>query len=239
MKPVRRQYKTGLLLPVLLLLGLCDARAAEEHFVKRVYSGNYIKLQARTSGEKDIKVRYIGVDAPDKGKPFFELCRKANKELVEKKMVTLQTDTGAAETQGKLLGYVFAGDVFVNAELIKNGAALVAAPDGNQKHRGLFLSLQQQARKARSGLWAFEDQSDEPYYVGSKSKKVFHRPTCFHIKGLDFEDRLIFRTKGEALAGGYSQDWRCCPLFTKVKQSSPPAAPQPEQPGKSAAVPSP
>lgn len=209
-----RSFASALLLP-LLLLCFSEARAADEFYVKRVYSGDYIKLQARSSSEKDIRIRYIGVDAPDKGKPFFELCRKANRELVYKKMVSLQADNGTVEISGKLLRYVFAGDVFVNAELIKNGAALVAPPDGNNRHRELLLSLQQEARKAGRGLWAYEDQSDEPYYVGSKSKKIFHRPGCAHIKRLDFEDRLIFRTKGEALAAGYGQDWRCCPLFKK------------------------
>ena len=207
-----------------VLVCFSPARAVDELYsVKKVYSGNTVKLQARTPNDKDIKVSYIGVDAPDKGKPFYELCRNANKALVENKKVSVQTDNITADEDGRLLGYVYAGEVFVNAELIKNGYGLVDVPDANQKHREFFLGLQQQAHKNRSGLWAFEDQSDEPYYVGSKSGKIFHRPSCTHMKGLDFEDRLIFRTKGEALAGGYSQDWRCCPLFKKSEQSPPPA----------------
>ncbi len=213
------------------LMCFSQARAADELYsVKKVYSGNSIKLQARTSKEKDIKVSYIGVDAPDKGKPFYELCRNANKALVEKIKVSVQTDNLTADEDGRLFGYVYAADVFVNAELIKNGYGLVDTPDANQKHRELFLALQQQARKNRSGLWAYEDQSDEPYYVGSKSGKIFHRPSCTHMKGLDFEDRLIFRTKGEALAGGYIQDWRCCPLFKKTEQSPLPADDEPSPP---------
>ncbi len=183
--------------------------------VLKVYTGASIKLAARSSGEKDIRIRYIGLDAPDKGKAFFDLCRNANRALVEKKKVAFQTDNATRKTKGRLPGYVHVGDVFVNAELIKSGHALVSAPDAHTRHYERFLELQQQARKARKGLWAFEDQSDEPYYVGSKSKKIFHRPSCRNIKKLEFEDRLIFRTKGEALAGGYNQDWRCCPLFRK------------------------
>ena len=212
------------LLAAVALMCFSVALAADALYsVKKVYSGDTIKLQARSSGEKDVKVHYIGVDAPDRGTPFFEMCRNANKTLVENMKVSVQTDNITADEDGRLLGYVYAGKVFVNAELIKNGYALVDAPDGNQKHRELFLGLQQQARKNRSGIWAFEDQSDEPYYVGSKSGKIFHRPSCPHMKGLDFDDRLIFRTKGEALASGYCQDWRCCPLFRKSEQSPPPA----------------
>ena len=67
--------------------------------------------------------------------------------------------------------------------LSKMAMVWLPAPDGNVQHRELFLTLQQEARKNRSGLWAFEDQSDEPYYVGSKSGKIFHRPSCPHDKG--------------------------------------------------------
>ncbi len=216
---------------VLICCTAAMADTAALHQVKRVYSGNLIKLQARSPGEKDVKVTYIGLNVPDKGKPFYDLCRNANKTLVENKKVSVQTDNITQDQDGRLLAYVYAGDVFVNAELVKSGFALVDGPDGNRKYRELFLSLQQQARKDRSGLWAYEDQSDEPYYVGSKSRKVFHRPSCSHIKGLDFDDRLIFRTKGEALAGGYLQDWRCCPLFKKPEQAQlPPDEEQPPPP---------
>ena len=56
------------------------------------YSGTVIKLQSQTAKGKDVKVRYIGVDAPDKGKPFFEICRNANKALVENRKVRVQSD---------------------------------------------------------------------------------------------------------------------------------------------------
>ena len=202
------------------LLSFAPAWAVDElRMVIKVHSGSVVKLQAKTPKDKDVKVRYIGVDSPDRGEPFFELCRNANKALVENKKVRLQTDTVLADMNGRSLVYVYAGDVFVNAELIKNGCGLVEAPDGNGQHREFFLTLEQEARKNRRGLWAFEDQSDEPYYVGSKSGKIFHRPTCPQMKGLAFDDRLIVRSKAEALARGYSQDWLCCPLFKKSEQA--------------------
>jgi micrococcal nuclease len=217
----RQVYLHRIIFSVAALLSLAPAWAADElRTVVKVYSGNGIKLQAQTSKGKDLKVRYIGVDAPDKGKPFFEMCRNANRSLVENRKVRVQSDAAATESGGRPLVNVYAGESFINAELIRNGYGLVAAHDGNFQNRDLFLALQQEARKNLRGLWAFEDQSDEPYYVGSKSGKVFHRPSCPHVKGLAFDDRLIFRTKAEALTGGYSQDWRCCPLFKKSEQAS-------------------
>jgi endonuclease YncB( thermonuclease family) len=227
----RHVYKRCAVLWAAVLLCFSQAGAAEDmQAVLKVYSGTVVKLQAKRSKDKDVKVRYIGVDAPDKGKPFFELCRNANNALVENKKVRVQTDAVGADAGGRPLVYVYAGDVFVNAELIKNGYGLVAAPDGNVQHREFFSTLQQEARKNRRGLWAFEDQSDETYYVGSKSKKIFHRPSCLHVKELGFDDRLIFRTKVEALTGGYSQDWRCCPLFMKPEKAIQPAEEEDQAP---------
>ncbi len=217
----RQVYRQCIVFSAAALLSLAPAWAADElRTVVKVYSGTVIKLQSQTAKGKDVKVRYIGVDAPDKGKPFFDICRNANRALVENRKVRVQSDAASTESGGRPLVSVYAGEAFINAELIRNGYGLVATSDGNFQNRDLFLALQQEARKNRRGLWAFEDQSDEPYYVGSKSGKIFHRPSCPHVKGLAFDDRLIFRTKAEALTGGYSQDWRCCPLFKKPEQPS-------------------
>jgi endonuclease YncB( thermonuclease family) len=217
----RQVYRHGVGFFAVALLVFAPVWAADElRTVIKVHSGAVVKLQAKTTKDKDVKVRYIGVDAPDRGEPFFELCRNANKALVENKKVRMQTDAVLTDASGRPLVYVYAGDVFVNAELIKNGCGLVAGPDGNVQHREFFLTLQQEAQKNRRGLWAFEDQSDEPYYVGSKREKIFHRPSCPQMKGLAFDDRLIFRSKAEVLASGYSQDWLCCPLFKKSEQAS-------------------
>lgn len=214
----RQVYRQCIVFSAAALLTLAPAWAADElRTVVKVYSGAVIKLRPQTDKGKDVKVRYTGVDAPDKGKPFFEMCCNANRLLVENRKVRVQSDAVVTEAGGRPLLYVYAGEVFINAELIKNGYGLVAAHDGNFQNRDFFLALQQEARKNRKGLWAFEDQSDEPYYVGSKSGKIFHRPSCIHVKGLAFNDRLIFRTKAEALTGGYRQDWRCCPLFKKLE----------------------
>ncbi|MEI6128388.1 MAG: thermonuclease family protein, partial [Pseudomonadota bacterium] len=197
-----------------LFLLLCHQAYGESFVVDKIISGNLIKLAG--ADNKATRIRYIGVDAPDKGKPFYELCRETNRELVNKKPIVIKTDVQEVSDDGKRLGYVYTGPMFINAELIKGGYGLVHILPPNIRYKDLLLGLQRDARKNRRGLWAFEDQNDEPYYVGSKSRKVFHRPSCFHVKNLDFDDRIIMRTKDEALSTGFTQDWRCCPLFIKA-----------------------
>ena len=189
--------------------------AGEKITVKKVYNGNNIKLEDGT------KLKYIGVDSPTKKRlPFYKICKEANRQLVNKKEIAIKLDMLEKNKRGKMLAYVYVGDMFVNAELIKRGFALACNIPPNERYKDKFISLQKEARENKRGLWNFEDISTEPYYVGSMLRKEFHRPECFHAMHLEFEDRLILRTKKEALRMGYRQDWRCCPLFVKTDKKT-------------------
>jgi len=190
----------------LLFLLLCNPLWADQLVVKKVVSGECVKL---SNGDR---VRYIGVDAPDDGNIFFEESRQANKKLVEQKKIIIEYDARKSSDKD-LLGYVYTGDVFVNAQLLKNGFGIAYIVPPNQKYADLFISLQKEARKKRRGIWAFEDPNDEAYYIASKGSRKFHRPNCRFARELSFDKRVIFRTRDEALSKGYSQDWRCNPLF--------------------------
>ena len=185
---------------------------AEQYTVNKVYSGNRIKTQSGA------KVQYIGLDAPGEARFFYDECKRANKDLVDKKEISIEFDIKKRDEDKVILGYIYAGDVFVNARLLKNGFALAYSQPPNQKYAGLFITLQKEARKQRTGIWAFEDPSDEPYYIGSKSSRKFHRPGCRVAKDMSFDKRVIFRNKDEALNKGYAQDWRCNPLFKKREE---------------------
>ena len=185
---------------------------AENYTVTKVYSGNRIKLQ------DGAKVQYIGLDFPGEARFFYDECKKANKNLVDNKKISIEFDIKKRNEDNELLGYVYAGDVFVNAQLLKNGFAIAYIQPPNQKYADLFIALQKEARKQRRGIWAYEDPSDEPYYIGSKSSRKFHRPGCHVAKDMSFDKRVIFRNKDEALNKGYAPDWRCNPLFKKREE---------------------
>jgi micrococcal nuclease len=197
---------------LVLSLLVCRPLRAEQPVVKKIMSGESIKLSTNA------KVRYSGVDAPAKGDFFFEECRQANTKLVGGKQITIEYDVRRKDGNEYLLGYVYAGDVFVNAQILKNGFGIAYIVPPNQKYTGLFISLQKEARKLHRGIWAFEDPQDEAYYIASKGSRKFHRPGCRLARDLSFDKRVIFRTKDEALDKGYSQDWRCNPLFKRQEK---------------------
>jgi micrococcal nuclease len=94
------------------------------------------------------RVGYVGIEAL--GQPTTE----ANRHLVQGQRVWLELDVPLRDGDGRLLAYVYVGDLMVNAELVRLGYAQVVTFPPNAKYQELFLTLQREAREARRGLWA-------------------------------------------------------------------------------------
>jgi micrococcal nuclease len=100
------------------------------------------------------RVRYIGMDTPERGMPFFTEATGANEELVGGQTVILVKDVSETDQFGRLLRYVYLLDgTFVNAELVRQGFAQAATYPPDVAHQDLFTQLQQDARNASVGLW--------------------------------------------------------------------------------------
>ncbi len=119
-----------------------------------VLDGDTIVLE---SGQK---VRYIGIDAPESYLPKMGVSHfygkepmEYNKKLVEGKKVSLELDVQEKDPEGRLLAYVYVGDIFVNAELVKQGHAVAARYPPNTKHQDLFEKLESEAKEKKIGLW--------------------------------------------------------------------------------------
>lgn len=124
-------------------------------------------------------VRYLGIDAPEvrrRARPgdrerqtggehrwvvdpesFGLAATEANQRLVEGKSVRLEYDVETRDRFGRLLAYVYVGEVMVNEELLTLGFArpLAIAPDTKYVER--FRARAEEARRERRGLWGGAD----------------------------------------------------------------------------------
>lgn len=125
--------------------------------VVRVVDGDTIEVDINGAA---YKVRYIGMDTPETVNPsepiecFGKEASNKNKELVEGKVVRLEKDVSETDRYGRLLRYVWVGDVMVNAELVRLGYAQVATYPPDVKYQDLFLQLQRDARADGLGFWS-------------------------------------------------------------------------------------
>jgi micrococcal nuclease len=130
-----------------------DTEPAQDKFfficrVVEVIDGDTVKID---TGEK---VRYIGIDTPEKGELFCEECTKKNEELVLGKEVGLERDVSITDKYGRLLAYVWVGDLMVNSEMVKTGYAHAYTYPPDVKYSDLFVELEREARENEYGLWA-------------------------------------------------------------------------------------
>ncbi|MBQ6520233.1 MAG: thermonuclease family protein [Anaerolineaceae bacterium] len=97
----------------------------------RVIDGDTITV--RMSNGDVQKVRYIGVNTAEEGDTMYQTGTDTNADLLSNGhgRVTLYKDISETDKYGRLLRYVFAGDTFVNYELVNKGVAraLTIAPD--------------------------------------------------------------------------------------------------------------
>jgi micrococcal nuclease len=125
--------------------------------VTRVVDGDTVEVEL-PGGSED--VRYIGIDTPESvapGQPvecFGKRASEVNDRLVEGERVRLVFDDERRDKYGRLLAYVHAGPLFVNAELVRRGYARTLAIEPNTNRAELFDRLEQEAANAGRGLWA-------------------------------------------------------------------------------------
>jgi micrococcal nuclease len=122
--------------------------------VKTVISGDDVFLADGT------RLRYIGIDAPETNLPkrdavyYGKDAYEFNKSLVEGREVRIETDVMEKDKRGRILGYVFVGDQFINAQIVKNGFAAAAKYPPNLKYQDILEAMEKEARSAKKGLWS-------------------------------------------------------------------------------------
>ena len=120
----------------------------KQYVVKKVFDGDTILVG---NGEK---IRLLGIDAFEheqniygiKGKDFLTM-------LVLNKNVCIETDVQKNDVYGRTLGYVFAGDLFINEELLKNGYAILYDFPPNTKYIYRLKKAQIYGRENMLGVW--------------------------------------------------------------------------------------
>jgi micrococcal nuclease len=130
--------------------------------VARVVDGDTIEVEI---GGGEDTVRYIGVDTPESVKPdtpvqcYALAASHFNEGLVEGRTVRLVFDAERRDVYGRLLAYVYLGDRFVNADLVRLGYATTLTIAPNDRFAGLFDRLEQAASAAGRGLWGACDRA--------------------------------------------------------------------------------
>jgi len=160
--------------------------------VAYVIDGDTIIL---TTGEK---VRYIGIDAPELNKPGPEddqclawAARLRNMQLLAKGELRLVKDPAVDKDQyGRLLRYVYAGDLFVNEQLAREGLvkAFFCQPGwqncpvtADKQRRQIITAAVSSAKQNKRGLFSGACQQQPDKKAVKKKVKIEKKSNLVEI----------------------------------------------------------
>lgn len=198
------------IVPSLLLLSLqlsCgrEGKKLEENQVIEILDGDTIKLI------NGIVVRYIGIDAPEEGEPFYTEAKRANANLVEGRGVRLEFDLEARDKYDRMLAYVYVDTLMVNLALVRGGLARIYPHPPNLRHLQKLCSAQKLARDSALGIWGLSPPKEESCYLALKDSYRFHGPDCPAVRNKPPEELRVYGFKEEALDDCLSPCRRCKP----------------------------
>ena len=143
----------------LTLVWLCGTNAGAEPFLEgrvvRVFDGDTIEILLE--GDVRRRVRLAGIDTPEHGQPWSNRARQALTERVAGKEVRInEVDV---DRYGRTIGEVYADDVCVGCELVREGHAWVYRRFSDDP---VLLALEADARAERRGLWGLSESERTP-----------------------------------------------------------------------------
>lgn len=130
-----------------------EQESGETVLVTKVIDGDTIQIEGGRT------VRYIGIDAPETHNRrigiqcYAKEATEENRRLVEGKHVRLEKDVSETDKFGRLLRYIFIGDVFINYHLVRQGYAVLSTFPPDVKYQSQFLDGQKEARESNRGIW--------------------------------------------------------------------------------------
>jgi micrococcal nuclease len=115
--------------------------------VSKVIDGDTFSV---TGGER---VRMMGINTPEVDQYFYEEAKEVLSLMIDKTGVCLERDISDTDKYGRLLRYVFVGELFVNLEMVKRGFANVFTVPPDIKYTDELLEAERYARENNLGLW--------------------------------------------------------------------------------------
>jgi endonuclease YncB( thermonuclease family) len=135
---------------IILLLGYVGSVGASEALEGRVvgvHDGDTVTLLIESN--RQIKVRLAQIDAPESDQAYGQRSKQSLADMVFNK--TIRVDVETTDKYGRTVGTIYVDGLDANKEQIKRGMAWVYR---QYLHDQSLLPLEEEARRAKAGLWA-------------------------------------------------------------------------------------
>lgn len=206
------------------------------HLVEQVVDGDTLVI------EDGIRVRLLGIDAPESTECFGEEAKGELVRLVLGQEVLLEKDQTASDGFDRLLRYVIlhnedpeADDVMVNKEMVRGGYAKSFYIKPNRRYLSQLQAAQGEAEEEGLGMWGEceydkssaspeREQDSDPFSkecvikgnINKRYGKDYFLPGCPNYKRVKIDPRKgerWFCTEEEAKADGWQKSAACSNIW--------------------------
>jgi len=202
------------------------------HLVEQVVDGDTLII------ENNIRIRLLGIDAPESAECFGEESKRQLTGLVLGQEILLEKDQTASDNYDRLLRYVVlhnenpeTDDSLINKELVRGGYAKSVYLKPNRRYLSQFQAAQREAEEEGIGMWgacdyksasadAEREQDSDPFSkecvikgnINKRYEKDYFLPGCPNYKRVKIDPRKgekWFCTEDEAKADGWQKSAAC------------------------------
>jgi micrococcal nuclease len=124
------------------------------HIVESIVDGDTILV------ENGVRVRLLGVNAPEKNECYGDESKKELSRLIMGREIILEKDQTAKDGFGRLLRYIFIhndspieDNLFVNKKMVRGGFARAQYVKPNKKYLAFLQAAEREAKNENLGLW--------------------------------------------------------------------------------------
>ena len=138
--------------------------------------------------DKEIKVRFLGINAPEiasstkEAEPYADkakdyVCNKLKK--AEKIELEYEPNTDKQDKYDRYLAYIFVDGKLLEEEILKKGYAEVKYANKDFKYYETMIKAEEKAKKNKVGIYSEKDEDEAPFFsslfkhIKKNVKKVF------------------------------------------------------------------
>jgi len=158
---------------IVFLLAVPVMSSAGSFKVIRIYDGDTLTAYGH---DMEIKVRLLGIDAPELSVKFGQPEQPFSKEaktFLEELILNKQVDINGfgLDASNRVLGVITVDGINVNLEMVKAGLAEVCRNRSTGNNIVLYRRAEADAQNAKRGMWSLGK-----YYVSPKDWRKKHEP---------------------------------------------------------------
>lgn len=151
---------------VLFYLALLPLSAMADEQIGRVVGiADGDTLTILDDRKQQIKVRLAEIDTPESAQPYGTRAKQELSRLVHGKTVIVKIQ--GIDRYGRMVGRVYVGELDVNAEMVKLGAAWVYQKYASDQS---LYALEKQAKQKRAGIWNLPEAEQIPPWEWRKAR---------------------------------------------------------------------